>query len=327
MPNIITHNLFAEEVARKCRKKDIRDLIEAHMQIYGIGANGPDFLFFYHMRPWEVYKEHSLNHIGSVLHEKYVNAFYESAVKTICREKNADVKERELAYLMGHLCHWALDMTTHPYIFYRTGNCQGESASMHHRFESMIDAMMLQRYRDCDIKTYRCFENCEYDDEMLKAIARIYVNAVQDALGQRVKVHALREALDGWYEIQKWLYDPSGKKQKIVQLIEKVIGKPWVVSGNIVPCTTDESVDVLNLQKNIWMHPCDDAALSIASFPDMFEEAMELALCVIERLYGCVEYGADVALLCKVLGDRAYDTGREGEVEMKYFDVIYDETI
>lgn len=327
MPNIITHNLFAEEVYRKCRKKDIRDLLETHMQIYGIGANGPDFLFFYHMLPWEAYKEHSLNQIGSVLHKKHVNAFYESAVKTMRKEVDPQVKERELVYVMGHLCHWALDMTTHPYIFYRTGNCQKESAALHHRFESMLDAMMLQRMRNCDIKSYRCFENCEYDDEMLKAMARIYVNAIEDTMGQRIKVHALREALNDWYEIQKLLYDPSGKKQKLVQAVEKLIGRPWLVSGNIVPCKIDERVDVLNLQKNIWMHPCDDTLLSIASFPDLFDEAIALALQAIERLYGCVEYDADVANLCNILNDRAYDTGREGEVEMKYFDVIYDETV
>lgn len=51
MPNIITHKLFAEEVYKRTKKKDIKDLLEKHFQIYYIGSNGPDFLFFYHALP------------------------------------------------------------------------------------------------------------------------------------------------------------------------------------------------------------------------------------------------------------------------------------
>jgi len=327
MPNIITHTIFAEEVYKNCRKKDIKEIMEKHLQIFYIGANGPDFLFYHHMKPWETYKDHTLNHIGSRLHKGHVNDFYKSAVSTIQAEKDAFVKESELVYVMGHLCHWALDMKTHPYIFYRTGNCKGKSAALHHRFESMTDTMMLQRYRQKSICDYRCYEICEYDEEMLKAIARIYVKAVKDSLNQSVKVHELREALDSWYDILKMLYDPECKKTKVVKAMEKVIAKPWLVSGYIIPKEGDETYDILNLNKQSWLHPCDQMQVSNASFLELFEEAKELAMCVIEKVYGCVEYDADVNYLCKILKDRAYDTGREGGVEMKYFDVIYDETV
>ena len=46
MPNIITHKIFAEEVLKSMTKHDIRSMIERHPQIFYIGSNGPDFLFF-----------------------------------------------------------------------------------------------------------------------------------------------------------------------------------------------------------------------------------------------------------------------------------------
>lgn len=324
MPNIITHKIFAEEVYKKCKRKDIKEVLEKHFQLYYIGSNGPDFLFFYHMKPLEAMKDHTLNHIGSELHSGHVNAFYESAIHTIQKEQDTFVKESELAYLMGHLCHWALDMTTHPYIFYRTGDCKGDSAGLHHRFESMMDAMMLKRYHNLDIEDYRCAEICQFDEEMLKAIARIYVPAVKSALDQDIKVYQLREALSSWGDIQGMLYDPSHKKVKVVKTIEKLINKPWLISGNIVPKWIDEAFDVLNLEKQIWVHPCDDACTSDASFIELFEQAIDVALQVMDKVYGCIEFDADVAHVRKLLGDRAYDTGREEGVKMKHFDVIYD---
>ena len=64
MPNIITHKLFAHRVFQQCDKLDIKTMIEKHLQLFYIGSNGPDFLFFYHMQPKDMLKEHSLNHIG-----------------------------------------------------------------------------------------------------------------------------------------------------------------------------------------------------------------------------------------------------------------------
>lgn len=327
MPNIITHKLFAEEVYRRCKKKDIKDLLEKHFQLYYIGSNGPDFLFFYHMKPWEAYKEHTLNHLGSELHRGHVNEFYQSAVTSIRKEQDPFTKESELAYVMGHLCHWALDMISHPYIFYRTGDCQGVSAGLHHRFESMMDAMMLKRYRDLDIASYRCSQICKYDEEMLKAIARIYVPALKHALHEEIKVRQLREALSAWGDIQDLLYDPEHKKIKVLTAIEKVIRRPWLVSGNVVPNTIDETFDILNLKKQAWKHPCDDSVVSNASFIELFEAAIEVALAALDKVYGCVEYDADIQNLLNLLQDRAYDTGREGGVEMKYFDIIYEDEI
>lgn len=116
MPNIITHKIFAEEVLKSMTKHDIRSMIERHPQIFYIGSNGPDFLFFSHIKPWESYKSHALNRLGSAMHAHGINAFYETAIECIRAQKHEDVKELMSVYLFGHLCHWALDKTTHPYI-------------------------------------------------------------------------------------------------------------------------------------------------------------------------------------------------------------------
>lgn len=325
MPNIITHKIFAEEVLRHIKHPQIQKVIEEHLQLYYIGSNGPDFLFFYHAKPWEALKNHEPNQIGSDLHKKGVNAFYHSALQSIQKEGNHRVQEHMLAYVFGHLCHWALDMITHPYIFHRTGDCKGLSASHHHRFESMMDTLMLKKYHNKDIKDYPFYEICTYDEDMLKAIARIYVPAVQEALQKELKVYDIRIALNEWKDIQKLLYDPHNRKAPILKSIEKAIQKPWLISGNVVPKEMDLNFDILNLEKKTWMHPCDEIEIYNDSFLDLFDKAIHIAIEAITNVYDCIENHESDMKLLSLLKDRAYDTGMSDEREMKWFSLIYEE--
>lgn len=323
MPNIITHKLFAEEVLNDMRKQDIREIINKHPQIFYIGSNGPDFLFFSHALPWEGYKSHVLNQLGSRMHTSHINDFYEVALRCIKEQTREDVKENMLAYLFGHLCHWALDKTAHPYIFYRTGNAKGLSAGYHHRFESMMDTMMLDKKKQLSIKDYPTYEICSYDDDMLKAIARMYIPIAREVYHMDVKVHDLHVTLNSWYDVQKLLHDPNNIKYTILKAGESLLHKPWKISGNIVKATIDDRYDILNEEKAFWKYPCDEDRTSNASFLELFQEAIPTAVAVIEKAYGCVEYNADTKGVLEILQDQAYDTGMDGEREMTCFDILY----
>lgn len=324
MPNIITHKIFAEEVWKQIKKKDIRSMIDKYPQIFYIGSNGPDFLFFHHVKPWEAYKSHALNRLGSKVHSYHINEFYKTAIACVQSQKDEHMKEMMSVYLFGHLCHWALDKTAHPYIFYRTGNCKGISAGYHHRFESMMDTMMLDKFYQMSIKEFESYKICEFDDDILKAIARIYVPVAKKVYHQDVKVHDLREALNSWKDVQKMLHDPSNIKYSIVKTIEGILHKPWAISGNIVRPEIDERFDVLNENRELWKHPCDENITSCASFMDLFEEAIIIAVKVIDQTYGSIEYNADVQGVLDILQDATYDSGMSDHQEMKYFDIIYE---
>ena len=323
MPNIITHKIFAEEILKKMKKKDIETIIYKYPQIYYIGSNGPDFLFFSHAKPWESFKDHTLNTIGSQLHAAHVNAFYEIALRCVKEQENQEIKEMMMSYLFGHLTHWALDKTTHPYIFYKTGNCKGASAGLHHRFESMMDTMMLSKFKGISIKNYRSSKICEFDDDILRAISRIYVPVAKEIFNKDIKVNQIRESLQSWHDIQDLLYDPNNIKYSVLKVMEGVIKKPWLISGNVVKAKIDSKYDVLNEEKKLWVHPCDDTIQSHASFMELFNEANSIANSVIEKAYGCIEYQADIQNLLDELNDEAYDTGLSGSHEFKYFDIIY----
>lgn len=323
MPNIITHTLFAQEIFDKV-DENTHDLFEPRYQLLEIGSNGPDFLFFHGLNPKDFYKASDLRKAGSIFHGSHVNEFYQQALISIRNEQDEEIQKDMMTYVCGHLCHWALDSTSHPYIFYRTGTCKGKSAWYHHRFESLLDAIMLKVKKDCTIEDFKFYEVCDVTKEQARAIARIYVPAIQQILGFPIKPHQILDSLNDWHFMESVFYDASGKKIKSLQTIEKYTKTYNFLSGYIVPNTPEDPYDVTNLLHNRWVHPSDSEMVSTESFFDLYDRALLLAQEAIRLfLSACQDPDKDEDLL-KLIKDRNYNLGKSDQKEMVNFDLIYE---
>lgn len=313
MPNIITHGLFAKAVHEKINDSELKQIIEAHPREFIIGSNGPDFFFFYKF----FQKEYaSIRHIGSIVHSSKINEFYDMAFHLIEKENDTTIKHAMIAYLAGHLCHWALDSRAHPYINYKTGSYSGISESWHHRFESMLDAMMLQRIKNETIQTFKFYLLAKQSNLSLQAISNIYIPIVKEVYHFDLTEKQIKDALDDWYKIQTYLYDPTKIKTKILQLYEKSIKKPWLYSGNVIPVQIDHTYDVMNEQKKEWCYPTDNTKKSTESFMDIFMRAKKDACDIFNHIH-------DKTYVLTKINNESYDTGECEEKELKYFDYIY----
>ena len=107
MPCIYAHNSFGKEV-QKMLPKPLKNTIRRHPAAFRIGLQGPDFLFFYH--PLLKCKT---NQLGYHQHSHAFDAFlaYE---QPIIRKLGTD--SAAYAYLLGYICHFALDSECHTYI-------------------------------------------------------------------------------------------------------------------------------------------------------------------------------------------------------------------
>lgn len=323
MPNIITHTLFAQEIFDKVDEAT-HDLFEPRLQLLEIGSNGPDFLFFHGMNPKDFYKKSDLRVAGSMFHAAHVNDFYQKALISIRNEQDEDIKKDMMTYVCGHLCHWALDATSHPYVFYRTGPCKGKSAWYHHRFESLLDAIMLKVKRECTIEDFKFYEVCDVTKEQARAIARIYVVVIRQILGFDIKPHQILESLNDWHFIETLFYDASGDKLKALQTLETFTKAYNSLSGYIVPNHPDDPYDVMNLLHTRWHHPSDSSFVSTESFFDLYDRAQLLAMEAIRLfLAACQNPDLDEDLLL-LIKDRNYNLGVSNQAEMTNFDLIFE---
>lgn len=323
MPNIITHTLFAQEIFDKVDEAT-HDLFEPRLQLLEMGSNGPDFLFFHGMNPKDFYKKSDLRVAGSMFHAAHVNDFYQKALISIRNEQDEDIKKDMMTYVCGHLCHWALDATSHPYVFYRTGPCKGKSAWYHHRFESLLDAIMLKVKCECTIEDFKFYEVCDVTKEQARAIARIYVVAIRQILGFDIKPHQILESLNDWHFIETLFYDASGDKLKALQTLETFTKAYNSLSGYIVPNHPDDPYDVMNLLHTRWHHPSDSSFVSTESFFDLYDRAQLLAMEAIRLfLAACQNPDLDEDLLL-LIKDRNYNLGVSNQAEMTNFDLIFE---
>lgn len=323
MPNIITHTLFAQEIFDKV-DENTHDLFEPRLHLLEIGSNGPDFLFFHGMNPKDFFKKSDLRVSGSMFHAGHVNEFYQKALISIRNEADEEIKKDMMTYVCGHLCHWALDATSHPYVFYRTGTCKGKSAWYHHRFESLIDAIMLKVKKECTIEDFKFYEISDASKEEARAIARIYVPAICQILGFEIKPHQIMESLKDWHFIESLFYDASGDKLKALQTLETFTKAYNSLSGYIVPNEPDDPYDVMNLLHTRWVHPSDDTLVSTESFFDLYDKAQLLAMEAIRLfLAACENPDLDDDLL-NLIKDRNYNLGTNDHKEMINFDLIYE---
>ena len=317
MPNIITHTLFADEV------NDILPY-DFNKKLLEIGSNGPDFLFFHGCSPKHISKDVTLRHLGSIAHQGHINDFYKQALKTIREEKDEDTKENMISYISGHLCHWALDCTVHPYVFYRTGNCKNESGWWHHRFESVLDSIVLKVKREQTIKDFKAYQICECTKEQAKAIVRIYMAVSRNVFSLSIHPYQLWESLQDWYTIQKLLYDASGRKWQTIYDIETLLHKENMLSGLIVPNEPEDPFDTCNLLHKQWMHPCDDTKVYTSDFFELYEKAKELACQVIPLFIEAIDSKEKEEILLNTIGNRNYNLGISDNRKMKFFDLVFE---
>ncbi len=323
MPNIICHTLFLDELYSTL-DEEYKEWMEPRKQLMEIGSNGPDILFFHGYDFKRLLKKKEVAHLGGLMHSEKINDFYIKAIECIEKEQNEEIRKDMIAYICGHLCHWALDSNVHPYVFYRTGPCTGQSAWWHHRFESILDAVVLKVKRNCTIEDYRVGSICDASLEMARAIAKIYVPVARDVYDFDLKPHQIVESLHDWNLVQSVFYDPDGKKDQVVRNIEKVLGKENIFSGYIVPNSTVDVYDVCNLMHNRWLHPCDDTIVSTESFFDLYDKSLIVARNAIHLFLDAIDSANGKIDFVHFLQNKNYNLGISSDLEMKYFDTIWE---
>lgn len=322
MPNINTHNIFSDDVLSRLDKK-LNELVSKNKRLFDIGANGPDFLFFYNAKPWQLFKDHSLNKIGSILHNRCINEFYENILDNISKEQNNDIKDAKIAYCIGHILHYALDRVTHPYIFYITGNGKDKSAYDHHRLESMIDTIMLDKYKHTCVKKFKYYELCKSTNYDKDIIANMYIGVINNVLNKEVEIEEIHQALNDWYDNTKLIYSKNGYKFKTAQLFETIIFNRWLLSGNIILNKIDTRYDVMNINKNVWHHPISNEEFNY-SFFELYDIAIDLGIKLIEEFMLAIN-GKTNAFI-NIIDNKNYISGSNLRGEMTHFDLIYKKT-
>lgn len=268
MPACLTHNLFAMDVLSRLEETGIDKCA------YAWGAQGPDFLFCH--RYFKALRDKSLKTLqeyGSALHRDPPSVTLNAMRSFVWKHESPLYR----SYVLGFICHYALDSTAHPFVNARAGEMAGRRehetpGTMHGEIEASLDAIVL-RWRTGklpgEVKLGDMFPRNEGVQRM---IARLYREVLFEVYGADVAEKALYQATKDAHLLFAACNDRTGLKRSLFNVIEK--GRPHNITSHLVPITEDPEEDFANTAHDRWVHGGEEHT---EDFFQLYDKALDLA--------------------------------------------------
>lgn len=227
--------------------------------------------------------------IFNLQHKYNTSAFFITLINTIKENKLYDNSEA-MSFLYGQLAHFALDIVTHPLIYYMTEGLPKEHLlNPHALLENYIDDYLNSKYQ---LNVETCYHKMMISDlRTLQIINEVYKKVYN--------ARFLGPEYSGGIILTR-LYDTCLRRTRIFDPLAKAVNLGDIHYHN-------EASPYLNLEQDTWYNP-ETGEKSTASFDDLFEKACAVAL---ELIHEVNEYIYCDRLLKNrlILDDISYNTG------------------
>ena len=264
MPAVYAHRRFGGEVLAVCENPMARAAIQRFPALYQIGLQGPDLLFYYDPLRSNRYKD-----AGNAMHDASAAPFFEAAA---ARVNGLAEGQAVLSYLLGFVCHFALDSECHSYVEYeiqRTGHG-------HIAIETALEGALMEA-DGVDWTTHNPAGYIVVNEVNARVIARILPAGP----------HEIRTSLANMKLMNRLLMPSCKTKNYLTQRFLELAGK-WDVLGGLL---------IYALDRPAYAEGC-------ARLEQLAEGAVPVALELMDSLCDHISYGTPLAARV----DRTYGT-------------------
>jgi len=306
MPNVWAHLIFGQELLQHLGHKELLD--DRTRNVFNLGCQGPDFLFYHHFWPWQ--KDKPLSKTGNLLHTKHCGPFLWDM---LARVKGLPLSDPLLLYAIGFLTHHILDRNLHPYVFYKSGFGKWK----HQTFEVIMDTCIVRKKRGLETYKNPVWKQINVGPALPSGIAEflyqltgLYYPGTQEG----IKPCHWEEAYCQMIKALKLFHDPTGIK---TWLTFKQI-EPFVYKRKLEP------LDYLNEQHEEWNCPTDPNERYTESVWDLWDKAIRDGTRTVSAAFRWLQthasspgYEEAESLFKKELGNLSYETGKPCDLNLK----------
>ena len=318
MPATYTHHIFTEDVY-KVINDNIQYKLRNSKDMFNLFGKSFDILYFTN--------KSSLGHFA---HNNNVNLYFQNII-TYIREHDLINNGDVLAYLYGSICHYVLDSTVHPYIYYKTGKYKPKNKKtykykgMHAYYEYMIDAAFYETrnlkpiYRRALSK--ELFPKIVFEPELKKIIDYTYLNTF---CVSNMSKYIIKGKRNYAFVMKHIMESRLGIKSFFYKIIDKTkLVKRWTLNNN---CYYIKKIDkrVINLEHKKWFYPVDKKMNYHYSVYDLYDLAIEKARVLINLINeSLTEDDKTIKKVLKEIGDLSYTTGKKWAQKYKHMEYEY----
>ena len=275
MPDLYMHSRVCEDVIKEL-KEDINE------QIAFVGAQGPDPLYY------------AVLSKQSGTFRMYADRMHDTDTKTYLKEMVRYVKQHynkeNYSYLVGFLCHYALDVSVHPYVYHHVGIYKKADKSthayrgLHMKFERSIDACIMKKEQT--IKPHRLKLIDKYYP--LKKLDPSIYQFMGHILNQKFKIDngpdVIETAYDSMYNVVKHIHtDTTGLKKLLYKFIDLFTPSRDMFMQDLSFFKHIENYDFLNTEKRIWSHPVTNQQYD-SSVMELYDQGKNFAIDLITKV-------------------------------------------
>lgn len=285
-------------------------LMDPHFKNYGnLGAVLPDLFYFYHFL--SPLRSKKAQFWGDLLHHK--NPF-PLALHFLDQLKEIDdtvTHNKLFSFTLGFICHCIVDIVTHPYIFYISGDYYNRdpriasAAQINHlRVEFALDSYLLEfrwgmHPHSYDFNPYIEIRNPSRKDRMDSVVWFFFQNALKSTypeeferyyIGSEKKIipgDLINDSYLGFLEFHSLLDSRSSIKRGILRVFDLLTLNQFKSSVLVLPVKQEIDVRIWNEEKRPWFYPAMPSRMSRETFIELVNRA---ALESIEAMTKANEY-------------------------------------
>lgn len=293
MPDLTTHALFAHHVL-PLLDQSLQDKINLHPQVFVLGAQGPDLLFFRKA----VTGNSSLRKFGGMMHHSKVREVFDYMQNTLPSKKGMEREVLEI-YCYGYVCHYFLDKIVHPFVYSEEERLKPilsdySHNALHAKIESEIDSALYAHFTGKPVTEFSVRKEIGVSSSEKWIIAQFYTGLLQTVYGVNAPALEVDRSITEMIRVSSLLYDPTRISYTAGSLVSALIRPLRSTASHMKPKSVAH--DVLNLNGRRWQNPSPPSQCSELSVPLLFEQAKQEVLPLLEQIEQTGHFSFDTSL-------------------------------
>lgn len=311
MADFLTHILFSDMVFESIESRRIAEGVIKNRSLYHLGAQGPDPWFFYNCFPGSGKGE--LKELGNTMHVKNTGAFLKGGFDQLKDVSWSDDWLTLAVYLSGFVCHFALDSTIHPYVYWACQHWiwtrEGTPATASHQeVEIALDILFWKMIKGASASKIRTRKLVDIGKSWPPAVSRFLTAGIESNYGIQTNSKGLNKVLKDFYRGHDFLYDPKGWKKQLVNWLDSLTGGGIKPEKMPYPIQPDPRIDWGNEKKRTWFNPFLEGEEYQDSVEELMQKAAFKAANIINSVFMRIFNNQDFE---ELFPDISYDTGIE----------------
>ena len=312
MADLYMHSRLCEDIITELNPKIIKNTAY-------VGAQGPDPLYY-----------NVMTKVGKIS-RYYGDRMHDTSTRDylidMTRQLKANYTIDSYSYYLGFLCHYALDVFLHPYVYYHTGLYNKDDKStykyrgLHLKFERAIDAALVLKEKNKPLRklkiTKECFPVKEVDESVTKMMGNVINNKFKITNGKELMILSINQMYNTLNRINS---DRFGIKKVFYKIFDLFNIQDLKIQDLSFFVKLDK-FDYLNLQKNTWHHPITNEAYN-SSVIEIYDQAKNFAIDLITKTAMYLKGNKSIDLM-NVFTNLSFNSGIDCDQEkpFQYFDI------